>query len=55
VTADAVREHVSALLYDPSLRAAARGIQAELAAMPGPERGVDLLERLATERRPLLR
>ena len=55
VTPDAVREGVSALLYDPSLRAAARKIQAELAAMPGPERGVELLERLATERRPLLR
>jgi UDP:flavonoid glycosyltransferase YjiC (YdhE family) len=55
VSPDAVREGVSALLYDPSLRAAARGIQAELAAMPGPERGVELLEELATERRPLLR
>ena len=55
VTPDAVREAVSALLYDPALRAAARGIQAELAAMPGPERGVELLEQLATERRPVSR
>ena len=55
VTPEAVRRDVSALLYDPSLRKAAQGIQAELAAMPGPERGVELLERLAIERRPLLR
>ena len=55
VTPEAVRRHVDALLHDPSLRNAARGIQAELAAMPGPARGVELLERLATERRPLVR
>ena len=55
VTPEAVRRDVSALLYDPSLRKAAQGIQAELAAMPGPERGVELIERLAAERRPLLR
>lgn len=55
VTPDAVREGVSALLYDPSLRAAARGIQAELAGMPGPERGIELLQQLATEKKPLLR
>ena len=55
VTPEAVRRDVSALLYDPSLRKAAHGIQAELAAMPGPDRGVELLERLGIERRPLLR
>jgi UDP:flavonoid glycosyltransferase YjiC (YdhE family) len=55
VTADAVRREVRALLHDPALRAAARGVRAELAAMPGPEEGVALLERLAAERRPLRR
>ncbi len=39
----------------PPCAEAARRVQAELAAMPGPERGVELLERLATERRPLTR
>lgn len=55
VTPEAVREGVAALLYDPSLRAAARKAQAELAAMPGPERGVELLEQLAAERRRIVR
>jgi UDP:flavonoid glycosyltransferase YjiC (YdhE family) len=47
VTPDAVRREVRALLDDPALRQAARRVQAELAAMPGPERGVALLEQLA--------
>jgi UDP:flavonoid glycosyltransferase YjiC (YdhE family) len=55
VTAEAVRRDVRALLDDPELRAAAGRIKEELDAMPGPERGVELLERLADERRPLLR
>ncbi|MDQ4070219.1 MAG: glycosyltransferase [Actinomycetota bacterium] len=55
VTPDAVRREVRALLDDPTLREAARRTQQELAGMPGPERGVTLLERLAAERRPLLR
>lgn len=55
VTAEAVRRHIDALLHDTELRAAAGRVRDELAAMPGPERGVELLERLATERRPLLR
>ena len=50
---DAVRGAVTALLGEPGWRAAARTVQGELAAMPGPERGVALLERLAAERRPL--
>jgi UDP:flavonoid glycosyltransferase YjiC (YdhE family) len=53
VSADAVRREVRALLDDPALRQGARRIQAELAAMPGPEHGVALLERLAAQRRPL--
>jgi UDP:flavonoid glycosyltransferase YjiC (YdhE family) len=55
VDADAVRRHVRALLDDPALGEAARRVQRELAEMPGPERGVALLERLAAERRPLTR
>ena len=55
VTPEAVRRDVDALLHDPALRAAAGRVQRELAQMPGAERGVELLERLATERRPLVR
>lgn len=55
VTADAVGRDVRVLLDDPSLRDAAQRIQRELAEMPGPERGVELLERLVAERRPIMR
>lgn len=51
---DAVRREVDAVLHDGTLRSAARRVQGELARMPGPERGVELLERLVAERRPLL-
>jgi UDP:flavonoid glycosyltransferase YjiC (YdhE family) len=55
VTPQAVRREVRALLEDPQLRDGARRVQDELAAMPGPERGVALLEQLEAERRPLVR
>ncbi|MDQ2827139.1 MAG: hypothetical protein M3Y04_09310 [Actinomycetota bacterium] len=55
VSPEAVRRDVRALLDEPALREAARRVQGELAAMPGPERGVALLEQLAVERRPLTR
>jgi len=55
VSPEAVREAVGALLHDRRLREGARRVQGELAGMPGPERGVALLEQLATERRPLVR
>ena len=55
VTPEAVRREVRALLDDSDLRDGARRVQRELTEMPGPERGVALLERLAAERRPLLR
>ncbi len=55
VSPEAVRREVRALLDDPAPRAQARRVQAELAAMPGPERGVELLERLAAEGQPLPR
>jgi UDP:flavonoid glycosyltransferase YjiC (YdhE family) len=53
VTPEAVRAAVRTLLDDRRLRDAARGIQTELSAMPGPGRGVALLEQLAAERRPI--
>jgi UDP:flavonoid glycosyltransferase YjiC (YdhE family) len=54
VTADAVRRHLRLLLEEPSYRERAGAIGAELAAMPGPDEGVRLLERLAEERAPLV-
>ncbi len=54
VTPEAVRRDVDTLLHDAGPRAAARQVQRELGAMPGPERGVELLERLAADRRPLV-
>jgi UDP:flavonoid glycosyltransferase YjiC (YdhE family) len=54
VTPEAVRREVDALLHDRSLREAATRLQGELAAMPGPEAGVALIERLAAERQPLV-
>ncbi|HTJ76200.1 MAG TPA: glycosyltransferase [Acidimicrobiales bacterium] len=54
VSPEAVRDGVRALLDDGGLRSAARRVQQELAAMPGPERGVALVEQLAAERRPVL-
>lgn len=53
-TPAAVREAVSAVLSDPAYRSAAERIRDEIAGLPGPERAVTLLERLARERRPLL-
>jgi MGT family glycosyltransferase len=55
VTPDAVRREVDAILHDETLREGARRVQRELVEMPGPEHGVELLERLAAERRPLVR
>lgn len=53
VTSDAVATEVTKLLESPSLRLNAGRIRRELAAMPGPEEGVRLLERLVREHRPL--
>jgi UDP:flavonoid glycosyltransferase YjiC (YdhE family) len=53
VTAEAVRREVRALLDEPAFRQQARRVQQEIEAMPGPEQGVVLLERLAAERQPL--
>ncbi len=54
VTAEAVRTELRALLDDPGYRERARGIADEIAAMPGPAKGVALVERLAEERKPLV-
>jgi len=53
-TPDDVRDAVSAVLSDPSYRVAAERLQDELAALPGPEHAVALVERLAAERRPIV-
>jgi UDP:flavonoid glycosyltransferase YjiC (YdhE family) len=47
-----VREAVSTVLSDPAYRSAAERIRDEIAALPGPEHAVALLERLESERRP---
>jgi UDP:flavonoid glycosyltransferase YjiC (YdhE family) len=54
VWAEAVRREVRLLLDEASYREAAAAVAGELAAMPGPEDGVALVERLARERRPLV-
>jgi len=54
VTPGAVREAVRAVLGDPSYRANAGRVRDEMAALPGPEHAVALLERLAAEKQPLL-
>ncbi len=55
VSAEAVRREVRTLLDEPRYRDGARRIAKELAEMPGPGPAVALLERLATDRRPVLR
>ncbi|MDQ6947927.1 MAG: glycosyltransferase [Actinomycetota bacterium] len=55
VTAAAVRHELSTLLDDGSYRRRAQGIRAEFEAMPGPQDGVKLVERLAEQRSPLPR
>jgi len=53
-TPEAVREAVSAVLSEGAYRRAAERLRDEIAALPGPEHAVALLERLVRERRPLL-
>ncbi|MGI9022010.1 MAG: glycosyltransferase, partial [Acidimicrobiales bacterium] len=55
VTAEAVRGELRILLDDPGYRTRAAGVAAEIEAMPGPADGVRLVERLAEERKPLVR
>jgi UDP:flavonoid glycosyltransferase YjiC (YdhE family) len=53
VNAEAVRAAVRALREDRGYGERARALAREIEAMPGPEHGVRLLERLAQERMPL--
>lgn len=53
-TPEAVRTAVRAVLADPGYRAAAERTRAAMAALPGLDHAVALLERLATERQPIL-
>jgi len=52
---ESVLQAVRTLLEDVTYRQAAREIQAEIAAQPGPEHAVTLLERLVKDKKPLLR
>jgi MGT family glycosyltransferase len=51
---DAIRRAAGDVLRDPRYRGNAAGLRREMEAQPGPERGVELLERLAAERAPLV-
>ena len=53
-TPEAVRAAVRAVFAEPTYRATAEQLRDEMATMPGPEYGVALLERLATEQRPII-
>ena len=53
-SAEAIREAVRAVLADPTYRRNAERVRGEMAALPGPEYAVALLERLAREKRPLI-
>lgn len=53
LTPETARQAVLAVLGDPAYRVAAARLRAEIDALPGPERAVALLERLAAERRPI--
>jgi UDP:flavonoid glycosyltransferase YjiC (YdhE family) len=54
ITADSVKREVRLLLDDPSYKASADAVGAEIAAMPGPADAVPLLERLASDREPIV-
>jgi len=53
-TPETVREAVSSVLSDSAYRSAAERMRDEIAALPGPEEAVPLLERLATEKRAVV-
>ena len=54
LTPERAREAVLGVLADPAHRQAAERLRAEMAALPGLEHAVDLLERLARGKQPLL-
>jgi UDP:flavonoid glycosyltransferase YjiC (YdhE family) len=53
LTPEVAREAVLTVLADPSYRANAERVRDEIAALPGPEFAVALLERLAAEKQPI--
>ena len=53
-TPERVRAAASDVLADPTYRLNAERMRDEIAVLPGPDHAVTLLERLATERQPLL-
>ncbi len=53
-TPEAIRTAVESVLGDPTYRANAERVRDEMAALPGPEHAVTLLERLAREKQPIL-
>ena len=53
-TSAAIRAAAREALRDPRYRQNAQRLGDEMEALPGPERGVELLERLAAERAPLV-
>ncbi len=53
-TPAAIRAAVRAVLADPAYRANAERVRDAMAALPGMDHAVALLERLAVERRPIV-
>ncbi len=53
-SAEAIRAAVRAVMDNPSYRQEGEHVRDEMAALPGPEYAVELLEQLAVEKRPLL-
>jgi UDP:flavonoid glycosyltransferase YjiC (YdhE family) len=53
-TPESIRQSVRTLLANDSYRRNAEQIRDQTATLPGPEHGATLLERLATERQPIL-
>ena len=52
-TPEAIRAAVREVLDNPTYQQNAERVRDEMAALPGPEQAVHLLERLAEERRPI--
>jgi UDP:flavonoid glycosyltransferase YjiC (YdhE family) len=53
-TPESIRESVRTVLDTASYRLSAERIRDQTAALPGPEHAAELLERLATEKQPIL-
>jgi len=53
-TSEAIRAATQAVLREPSYRANAERIRDEITSMPGQEMAVELLERLARDKTPII-